>query len=38
MAAGEIYVLGDNRDAAQDSRHWGTFGMNEVEGRIVLLG
>jgi signal peptidase I len=38
VADGEIFVLGDNRDAARDSRHWGTFGKNQVEGRIVLVG
>jgi hypothetical protein len=38
VAVGAIYVHGDNRDAPQEFRHCGTFRLDVVEGRIVLLG
>jgi signal peptidase I len=33
---GAIYVLGDNRDAAQDSRHWGVISEDKVTGRVIV--
>ncbi|MEU4622399.1 signal peptidase I [Actinoplanes sp. NPDC023801] len=33
---GAIYVLGDNRDAALDSRHWGVIRADEVTGRVIV--
>ncbi|MEV6305072.1 signal peptidase I [Actinoplanes sp. NPDC051861] len=38
VADGTIYVLGDNRTISADSREWGTFRRDSVQGRIVLLG
>lgn len=34
---GEVFLLGDNRDASDDSRYWGTVPMNQVVGRVVLI-
>lgn len=34
---GEVFLLGDNRDASDDSRYWGTVPMSEVSGRVVLI-
>lgn len=34
---GEIFLLGDNRDASDDSRYWGTVPMTQVVGRVVLI-
>lgn len=34
---GEVFLLGDNRDASDDSRYWGTVPMSEVVGKVVLI-
>ena len=34
---GEVFLLGDNRDASDDSRYWGTVPMGQVVGRVVLI-
>lgn len=34
---GEVFVLGDNRDASDDSRYWGTVPVNLIQGRVVLI-
>ncbi|MBV2169590.1 MAG: signal peptidase I [Bdellovibrio sp.] len=34
---GEVFLLGDNRDASDDSRYWGTVPMTQVVGRVVLI-
>ncbi len=31
---GALFVLGDNRDNAYDSRYWGPASLDQVEGRI----
>jgi signal peptidase I len=32
---GQVFVLGDNRDASIDSRHFGTIAVAEVEGQVL---
>lgn len=34
---GEVFLLGDNRDASDDSRYWGTVPLERIEGRVVLI-
>lgn len=34
---GEVFLLGDNRDASDDSRYWGTVPMERVVGEVVLI-
>lgn len=34
---GEVFLLGDNRDASDDSRYWGTVPMSQVAGKVVLI-
>ncbi len=33
----EVFLLGDNRDASDDSRYWGTVPVSRVEGRVFLI-
>jgi len=37
VGAGQLYVLGDNRDNAHDSRYWGTVPVETVKGRAGLI-
>ena len=32
-----VFVLGDNRDASDDSRFWGTVPLDLVEGKVVTI-
>ncbi|MEQ1875576.1 MAG: signal peptidase I [Bdellovibrionia bacterium] len=34
---GSIFVLGDNRDSSDDSRHWGMIPADRVDGRVVAI-
>jgi signal peptidase I len=37
---GHVFVLGDNRDATQDSRHFGVVPLTDIVGvaRQILIG
>lgn len=37
VAAGHLYVLGDNPDTSLDSRFWGTVDEREVVGKAVFI-
>jgi signal peptidase I len=34
---GEIFLLGDNRDASDDSRYWGTVPIGQVYGKVLFV-
>jgi signal peptidase I len=33
----EVFILGDNRDASDDSRYWGTVPTSQIVGKVVLI-
>jgi signal peptidase I len=34
---GEVFLLGDNRDASDDSRYWGTVPIGQIYGKVSFV-
>lgn len=34
---GEVFLLGDNRDASDDSRYWGTVPVSQIHGKVSWI-
>lgn len=34
---GEVFLLGDNRDASDDSRYWGTVPLSQIQGKALFI-
>jgi signal peptidase I len=37
VPAGQLFVLGDNRDNSKDSRYWGFLPVDQVKGRALMV-
>jgi signal peptidase I len=37
IPAGQLFVLGDNRDNSKDSRYWGFLPVDQVKGRALMV-
>lgn len=34
---GEVFLMGDNRDASDDSRFWGTVPIGQISGQVIFI-
>lgn len=37
LAEDEVFVLGDNRQGAKDSRYYGAITSNEIKGKVITI-
>lgn len=37
VGEGEVFVLGDNRESAQDSRIWGCIEEDKIQGSVMMI-
>jgi signal peptidase I len=37
VPAGQLFLMGDNRDNSRDSRHWGFLSVEAVVGRAIMI-
>ena len=37
LAAGDVWLMGDNRPISEDSRNYGPVPVNDIKGRAVAI-